>query len=125
MKRPKNNEPSQRQLRVGEEIRHILADIFMRGDIYIEGLSGISVTVTEVDVAPDLRNATAYVSSLGGVMEESELANILNEAAPEFNQLLARKLIMKFTPRLTFSADNRFDYADKIEALLKKTKRDE
>ena len=121
MKKTKSNEPSQRQLRVGEEIRHILADIFMRGDIYVEGLSGVSVTVTEVDVAPDLRNATAYVSPLGGVMKEVELADILNEYGPEFNQMLAKKLIMKFTPRLTFSADNRFDYAEKIEALLKKT----
>ncbi len=125
MKRPKNNEPSQRQLRVGEEIRHVLAEIFMRGDFYAEELSSISITVTEVDVAPDMRNATAYVSPLGGVMEEAELAEILNEYAPEFNQMLAKKLIMKFTPRLTFSADNRFDYAEKIEALLKKTKRDE
>jgi ribosome-binding factor A len=125
MKRTRNNEPSQRQLRVGEEIRHVLAEIFMRGDFYAEELSGISVTVTEVDVAPDMRNATAYVSPLGGAMKEVELAEILNGYAPEFNQMLAKKLIMKFTPRLTFSADNRFDYADKIEALLKKTKRDE
>ncbi len=121
MKKTKSNEPSQRQLRVGEEIRHVLADIFMRDDFHTEELRGVSVTVTEVDVAPDLRNATAYVSPLGGVMAQSELAAILNEYAPEFNQMLAKKLVMKFTPRLTFSADNRFDYAEKIEALLKKT----
>jgi ribosome-binding factor A len=125
MKKTKNLEPSQRQLRVGEEIRHLLADIFMRSDIHVEGLSGVSVTVTEVDVSPDLRNATAYVSPLGGAMGHEELADILNEAAAEFNRAIAKKLVMKFTPRLTFSADNRFDYAEKIEALLKKTKLDE
>ncbi len=59
-------EPSQRQLRVGEEIRHILADIFLRGDFDATSLHDVSITVTEVDVGPDMRNAKAYVSALGG-----------------------------------------------------------
>lgn len=121
MKKTKSLEPSQRQLRVGEEIRHILADIFIRGDIHADELKGVSVTVTEVDVAPDMRNATAYVSPLGGSIDAVRLAEVLNEQAQEFNRTLAKKLVMKFTPRLNFSADQRFDYADKIERLLKKT----
>lgn len=121
MKKTKSLEPSQRQLRVGEEIRHILADIFMRGDFYAEGLQGISVTVSEVDVAPDMRNATVYVSSLGGAVDEGTVSEVLNAHAQEFNHTLAKKLVMKFTPRLAFAPDRRFEYVDKIEKLLKKT----
>ena len=115
-----NKEPTQRQLRVGEEIRHILADIFMRGDFDDEMLRDVSITVTEVDVAPDMRNATAYISPLGGSVIEKDIIDELNEQAPAFNKVLAKKLTMKFTPRIKFSGDNRFDYADKIETLLKK-----
>lgn len=120
-KAPKSNEPSQRQLRVGEEIRHVLANIFMRGDYHANGLMGVSITVSEVDVAPDMRSAVAYVSPLGGKMDDQELVVILNDNAQEFTHLVAQALTMKFTPRLTFAADRRFDYADKIENLLKKT----
>ena len=116
----KNKEPTQRQLRVGEEIRHILADIFMRGDFDDEMLRDVSITVTEVDVAPDMRSATAYISPLGGSIIEADIVEELNEQAHIFNKVLAKKLVMKFTPKVKFSGDNRFDYADKIESLLKK-----
>lgn len=117
----KTKEPSQRQLRVGEEIRHVLADIFIRQDFGFPSdvLKGLSITVTEVDVAPDLRNATAYVSPLGGGDIVAVLKE-LNKHAPLFNHALAKKIILKFTPKLKFSGDNRFDYAEKIEGLLKK-----
>lgn len=121
MKKTKSLEPSQRQLRVGEEIRHILADIFMRGDFHAEELRGVSITVTEVDVAPDMRNATAYISPLGGAVDVDLAVEVLNAHAQEFNGALAKKLVMKFTPRLAFAGDRRFEYADKIERLLKKT----
>jgi ribosome-binding factor A len=120
MKKTKSLEPSQRQLRVGEEIRHLLAAMFMRGDVYHPDLQGVSVTVTEVNVAPDMRNATAYVSPLGGKISDEALCDVLNTEAHHFNQAIAKGLTMKFTPRLTFESDKRFDYAAKIDALLKK-----
>jgi ribosome-binding factor A len=118
MSKPK--EPSQRQLRVGEEIRHILADIFMRGDFNDPLLHGQSITVTEVDVAPDMRNAIAYVSFLGGTEMDKATLAALNDGAGEFNHQIAKKMAMKFTPRIKFKGDDRFDYAEKIEGLLKK-----
>lgn len=121
MKKTKSLEPSQRQLRVGEEIRHLLAAMFMRGDVYHEQLQGLSITVTEVSVAPDMRNATAYVSPLGGKIDEDRLCDILNKESHQFNHAIAKGLTMKFTPRIAFAPDKRFDYADKIDALLKKT----
>jgi ribosome-binding factor A len=121
----KLKEPSQRQLRVGEEIRHILADVFTRQDFSIKDLSEtlISVTVTEVDISPDLRNATAYVSPLGDTVNEEKLIKALNENAGQFNHAIAKKLAMKFAPKLKFSSDTRFDYAARIEELLDKAKK--
>lgn len=116
----KAKEPTQRQLRVGEEIRHMVASIFMRGDFMHPDLRGKSITVTEVDVAPDMRNAIAYVSPLGGGDVTEKIIDALNDGAGEFNKAIAKGLTMKFTPRLKFRADDRFDYADKIETILKK-----
>lgn len=116
----KYKEPSQRQLRVGEEIRHILSDVFIRGDINIEELRNMSITVTEVDVSPDLRNAIAYVSPLGGANDEATIIKALNAGAGEFNHAIAQKLTMKFVPKIKFSSDTRFDYAARIDELLHK-----
>lgn len=113
-------EPSQRQLRVGEEIRHMLSDIFLREDYSVKKLHGITITVSEVDVSPDLRNATAYISPLGGKLSIQHVAGLLNTATGEFNRAIAKKLTMKFAPRLRFSEDTRIEYAAKIEALLDK-----
>lgn len=116
----KTKEPSQRQLRVGEEIRHILADVFTRGDFDSSKMNGVSVTVTEVDVAPDLRNGTAYISILGGKIDDDKAVELLNEQIGTFNHAIAKKLTMKFAPRLKFSTDTRFDYAARIDELLYK-----
>lgn len=116
----KTKEPSQRQLRVGEEIRHILSDVFMRQDFSEKKLFDVTITVIEVDVAPDMRNATAYVSPMGGKLSDQHVIGLLNDIAGEFNHAIARKLAMKFAPRLKFSADTRFDYAARIDELLNK-----
>jgi len=116
----KLKEPSQRQLRVGEEIRHILADVFTRQDFIIDELRGVSITVSEVDVSPDLRNATAYVSPLGGQVDEATVIATLNDSLGQFNHAIAKKLTMKFAPKIKFSSDTRFDYAARIEELLNK-----
>lgn len=116
----KNKEPSQRQLRVGEEIRHILSGVFLRQEFQIDALRDIAITITEVDVSPDLRNATAYASALDVSADEQAIIALLNDNAGTFNRAIAQKLTMKFSPKLKFSGDTRLDYAAHIEHLINK-----
>jgi ribosome-binding factor A len=109
---------SQRQLRVGEEIRHILAGILMRGELRDPGLSGVSVTVSEVRVSPDLKNATAFAMPLGGGEIEPVL-EALNRTAPHLRSQVAKVLQLRHAPSLTFVADRSFDEAHHIEELLR------
>ena len=111
--------PSQRQLRVGEEIRHLLSQALMRGDIYVPELEGVSVTVSEVSVSPDMSNARAYVTPLGGVDME-EIVAILNVIAPDLQTWIAKKVHLRRMPRLKFMADNSFDNAQKMSQLIAK-----
>ncbi len=110
--------PSQRQLRVGEELRHALAWILERGDIRDPGLGGVAVTVTEVRVSPDLRNATAFVMPLGGGETEDVVA-ALNRAAPFLRRKIGKAVKLKYLPGLNFIADQSFDRAGRIHDLLK------
>jgi len=110
--------PSQRQLRVGEELRHAVAWILERGEIRDPGLGGQPVTVTEVRVSPDLRYATAYVMPLGGVATESVVA-ALNRAAPFIRRRIGKAVKLRYLPALTFVADSSFDEAAHIDALLR------
>jgi len=111
--------PSQRQLRVGEEIRHLLSQALMRGDIYVPELEGVSVTVSEVSVSPDMSNARAYVTPLGGV-DMDEVVAILNVIAPDLQTWIAKKVHLRRMPRLKFMADNSFDNAQKMSQLIAK-----
>jgi ribosome-binding factor A len=111
-------EPTQRQLRVNEAIRHIVASQLMRGETGDERLRGQTITVTEVEVSPDMRHATAFVTPLGGGEISKEVLIALNEVAPQFTHAVAKELTMKYTPRIHFEYDSRFDYADKINTLL-------
>ncbi len=110
--------PSQRQLRVGEQIRHGLAEALMRGDLHEPGLAGVSITVSEVRISPDLKNATAYVTSLGGGDREPVL-EALDRALPELRGLIGRWVRLRHTPRLTFAWDDSFDAAQKMAELLR------
>ena len=110
--------PSQRQLRVGEELRHALAWILERGEIHDPGLAGVAVTVTEVRISPDLRNATAYVMPLGGT-DIPGVLETLNRAAPYVRRLMGRKIQLKRLPGLQFEADQTFEEVGKIDDLLK------
>lgn len=112
---------SQRQLRVGEEIRHILSAVLMRGDFRDPDLQGVAVTVTEVRVAPDLKNATAYIMPLGG-KDVAKITAALNRAAPYLRGQLAREVTLRVTPAIKFAIDDSFDEAAKIDALLRKAK---
>ncbi|MDQ2104156.1 30S ribosome-binding factor RbfA [Azospirillum isscasi] len=109
--------PSQRQLRVGEEIRHALADLFRRGDFHDPELADLNVTVTEVRISPDLRNATAFVTPLGGGHMDETLS-ALRRAAPFLRGQIARAINLRHAPTLSFEADTSFDYAGRIDAIL-------
>ena len=120
MKRP-SRAPSQRQLRVGEEIRHALAQVIERGEAHDPALQGTVVTVTEVRISPDLKNATAFVVPLGGGKTPEEIKDLikaLNHAAPFFRSRIAQMVTLKYAPRVSFRADDSFDEAGRIDALL-------
>ena len=109
---------SQRQLRVGEEIRHVLAGILMRDGIpWPKGFSPPVVTVTEVQVSPDLKNATVFIMPLGGLKLE-ETVRIMNDVTGFFRHEMAQKINLRYAPKLTFNADNSFIYAQKIDTIL-------
>lgn len=111
--------PTQRQLRVGEQLRHIITETLQRGKFHNEVLLDYapSVTVTEVRVAPDLKHAKAYVMKLGGSGMDIILP-ALNDCSGYFQKEIARQMTMKFTPRIHFVIDESFDTAQKIETLL-------
>jgi len=109
---------SQRQLRVGEMLRHALSAILNRGDLRDPELAGKSVTVSEVRMSPDLRNATAFVQPLGGGDIDKVIA-ALGRAAPFLKRQIASEVELRYVPSLKFEADSSFDYAERIDTLLK------
>jgi len=113
--------PSQRQLRVAEEIRHILARLLMRGELRDPALAGVSVTVSEVRISPDLKNATVFSLPLGGAKVDDVLKG-LNRSAPYLRSQVGHALQLRYTPTLTFVEDKSFDEAHHIEELLKSDK---
>jgi ribosome-binding factor A len=116
--------PSQRQLRVGEELRHALAEVIERGELRDPDLAGHSVTVTEVRASPDLRNATVFVVPLGGGEAGSTVA-ALNRAKSFLRRRVAQAVRLKFAPDLNFEEDTSFDQARRIDDLLKSIHRDD
>lgn len=109
--------PSQRVLRVGENIRHALSDIFLRGEIRDPTLEGVSVTVTEVRCSPDLRNATIFVMPLAG-KNEKKVVEGLNENVKFIRGQLSKMVRMKYLPNLKFISDYSFGTVDHMEDLL-------
>jgi ribosome-binding factor A len=114
--------PGQRQLRVGEEIRHALTRIIARDELDDPDLYGKSATITEVRISPDLRNATAFVVPFGAALTDGEavkpLVKALNRAGAYFRGQLAREVKLQFTPSINFKADESFGQASRIEKLL-------
>lgn len=109
--------PSQRQLRVGEVIRHALAEILQRGDVHDPDLEGIVVTVPEVRLSPDLKSATVYVMPLGGKGADTVIAAF--ERNKKFLRgEIAHKVNLRFAPDLRFRLDESFDEGDRIGRLL-------
>ena len=111
---------SQRQLRVGEMIKQSLGIIFIRDEAKIPNLSTKEITVTEVRMSPDLKTAKVFVMPLGGKNAE-EIVNKLKEFSFVIRKTLSNKIIMKFLPKLFFVKDESFEYAEKIENLIKIT----
>jgi len=109
--------PSQRQLRVGEELRHLLAELLRPGELRDPALREANVTVTEVRLSPDLRNATAFVMPLGGEKADEIMAG-LRRSAPFLKARLARMVELRHVPSIAFAFDNAFDSAARISALL-------
>ena len=111
---------SQRQLRVGEMIKQSLGMIFVRNEAKVPNLETNSITVTEVKMSQDLKIAKAYVLPLGGQDAEEKIKK-LKEYSFLVRKTLSKKIFMKFLPKLIFTKDDSFEYAEKIENLIKQT----
>ena len=112
---------SQRQLRVGELIKQSLGQIFLRNEAKVPSLITKNITVTEVRMSTDLKNAKAYVIPLGGKDTENAV-NVLTEFSHLIRKALSKKIDMKFLPKVHFVGDKSFDYAEKIEKLIQQNK---
>ena len=112
---------SQRQLRVGELIKQSLGQIFLRDEAKVPAIDTKNITVTEVRMSPDLKNARAYVIPLGG-KDTEKTVSILTEFSHLIRKALSKKIDMKFLPKVYFVGDKSFDYAAKIEKLIQENK---
>ena len=118
MSRQTSRAPTQRQLRVGEEVRHAIVSALERGEVRDPAIKGVAITVTEVRLSPDLKNATAYVVPLGGG-DASEVVEALNRASGFLRGWVGRNVRLRHIPRVSFEADISFDEAQRIENALK------
>lgn len=116
-RRQARNEPSTRQLRVAEQLRHIVAEIFQRQEFHDPLLQAQPLTVTEVRISPDLHNATVFVLPLGGTTTE-ELLAALTRFAPHVRHLVGQRAQLRRAPHITFVWETVFDQAERIEQLL-------
>ena len=110
---------SQRQLRVGEELRHVLSQLFLRGELSDPELFGVYITISEVRISPDLANATVYVTQLGGKERKKSIVDALSRATPFLRHKIAQRIYLRRVPNLSFEYDNSFEHAERISKLLK------
>ena len=113
---------SQRQLKVGEELRHLISNALLRSSFYDEHIENNNITVTEVNVSPDLKNAKVYVMPLGGENKLNVL-NSLNKTIGRLKKIISSNISLRQTPNLTFKIDETFEYAKKINDILDKIKK--
>ncbi|MCW2337262.1 ribosome-binding factor A [Sphingobium sp. B2D3A] len=116
-----SGEPSVRLLRVGEQVRHVLADVLQRGDVHDDVLASHVVTVTEVRMSPDLRHATVFVKPLLGRDEEVVLKALRTNTA-YLQREVAKRVKMKFAAKLKFLSDESFEEGSHIDAILRSPK---
>ena len=119
----KNNfTKSQRQLRVGEELRHLISNALLRESFYDQIIENNIITVTEVNVSPDLKNAKVYIMPLGGE-NKLEVLDSLNKSNGRIKKLISSNINLRQIPKLQFKIDETFEYANKIENILQKIKK--
>ncbi|HEY8963379.1 MAG TPA: 30S ribosome-binding factor RbfA [Alphaproteobacteria bacterium] len=119
MKKQRKQPEGQRQLRVGEEIRHVISETLQRGGFNDPALINASlITITEVRPSPDLKHATVFAMPLGG-RDLDAVLNALNENAYFFQKEIAHQMKIKFTPKLVFKADDTFEEAEKIDRIIR------
>ena len=117
-------QPSQRQLRVGELIRHAVSQVLERGEVHDPEIAGRSITVAEVRMSPDLKVATAYVMPLGGE-DDGTVVAALGRVAPFLRRRIGGVVALKFLPELRFVTDETFDQANRIDELLRDARRED
>jgi ribosome-binding factor A len=117
LKKPAAAAPTQRQLRVAEQIRHRLAELFARGEFRDPDLADAQITVTEVRIGPDLKRAIAFVARLGR-SDIDALIPALKRATPYLRGEVAKALRLKYVPDLSFQPDTALEYAMKIDSLM-------
>ena len=117
MPRKKEKEPTERQLRVSEEIRHVISDTLLKVDLYDEDVKPAMVMVTSVKVSPDFSWTTVQVHSIGDA-DEQKMVEALNRHKGVFRKQIGEKIRLRITPDIRFCLDNRFDEMDRINALF-------
>jgi len=113
---------SQRQLKVAEELRHIISSALLRESFYDEYIKNNNITITEVNVSPDLKNAKVYMMPLGGI-NKIDVLNSLNKITGRLKKIISNNINLRQTPKLTFKIDETFEYAKKINDILNKIKK--
>ena len=113
---------SQRQLRVGEELRHLISNALLRETFYDHIIENNNITITEVNVSPDLKNAKVYIMPLGGE-NKFEVLDSLNKANGRIKKLISNNINLRQIPKLQFRIDETFEYAKNIENILQKIKK--
>ena len=117
-----NSTKSQRQLRVGEELRHLISNALLRETFYDQIIENNNITITEVNVSPDLKNAKVYIMPLGGE-NKFEVLDSLNKANGRIRKLISNNINLRQIPKLQFRIDETFEYAKNIENILQKIKK--
>ena len=119
-----NTTKSQRQLRVGEELRHLISNALHRETFYDAVLESNNITVTEVNVSPDLKNAKVYIMPLGGE-NKIEVLESLNRIKGYIQKLISSEIQLRQIPRLSFVIDTTFEYANKIDNIIKNIRKND
>jgi|TARA_B110000967_G_C18549424_1_gene394603 ribosome-binding factor A len=119
-----NTTKSQRQLRVGEELRHLISNALHRETFYDVVLENNNITVTEVNVSPDLKNAKVYIMPLGGE-NKIEVLESLNKIKGYIQKLISSEIQLRQIPRLSFVIDTTFEYANKIDNIIKNIRKND
>ena len=121
-KKSKNSSfKSQRQLRVGEELRHLISNALLRENFYDENIKNNNITITEVNMSPDLKNAKIYIMPLGG-RNKIDVLNSLNRVTGRIKKIISNNISLRQTPKLLFQIDETFEYAENIHNILEKIK---